>query len=174
MIILSPKLLNYVIVFKQRGETIVFITCYAPVNANPVPPPTPHLADPRNSDWEKVSVRIHTLPLAFNVRITTQKIYISTTCNVIISEWCWKELLLSESPVWSNRLLSYAGGIRIHFDRCIIGLYSVYTYCKGLVTWCLQSVKWPTMEASGYFHFSHRINKKNLTFWLPHHNLAGS
>ncbi len=44
-----------------------------------VPPP----GWPRDFWWKKgLSVRILTLPLAFTVRIPSQKIYISTICNV--------------------------------------------------------------------------------------------
>ncbi len=52
---------------------------YAHVNVN-------HVSDPRNSDGEKVSLRIPTMTLALTVRIPFQKIYISTNCKVRMSE----------------------------------------------------------------------------------------
>ncbi len=74
---------------------------YTLVSVNLVAPQ----ADTRNSD--RKCQNTHPL-MNFHVRIPSQNIYVSTICNYvrIMSEWCWKEILLSESPVWSNGPIS--------------------------------------------------------------------
>ncbi len=67
-----------------------------------------------SSEYWKIkyfSVRILTLPWTFTVRISSQKSYISTICNVrIMSELFQNKLLLSQSPVWSGGPLSESWG----------------------------------------------------------------
>ncbi len=71
--------------------------CKTYANVNPAAPPLPPRR-PKEFWWRKdLSVRIRTLPLAFSVRIPSQKIYIFT-----MLEWWPKELLLPESPVRSD------------------------------------------------------------------------
>ncbi len=66
-------------------------------------------ADPRILMEKRFVVRIPYLPLAFTVRIISQKIYISIICSIrMVSEWHLKELLLSECPVLSDGHRSYA------------------------------------------------------------------
>ncbi len=70
-------------------------------------------ADLMNSDIKCLFVRIPTMLLAFTLRIPSQKIIF---LPFLMSEWCQKEWLLSESPVWSDRPLSLTW---IPVDMCI-------------------------------------------------------
>ncbi len=84
--------------------------------------------------WRRgLSVRLPNLPLAFSQNA------LSIFLPFLMSEWCWNELLLSESPVFmvlSEEPLLYAGGgDKIHFGRfittynCIIRLF-VFEYSR--------------------------------------------
>ncbi len=61
-----------------------------------------------------------------------------------MSAWCLKELLLSESPVWSDGCQNPEGGLgapspRFHFDRCIR-----YSKCPlFLYSWLSYSTVYP-------------------------------
>ncbi len=66
---------------------------------------------PKEFWWRKcLSARIPTLKLAFTARIPSQNSYIFL--QFVMSEWCQKELFLSECHM--------PGVDRVHFDRCII------------------------------------------------------
>ncbi len=82
-------------------------------------PPPPTQADP-NKFWQKRFVRISTLPLAFTVRIPSQKINICKMCN---SRMILESIAVVRVPcmVRQNPVIWWGGGRTIHIDRCIIG-----------------------------------------------------
>ncbi len=99
---------------RPLASYLVCMIKYAHVNVNPAPPP----GWPNDSDWEKVccseSPPYHYLSLS---KSPPKR---STFVSFVVSEWCWKELLLSESSVCLDMPLSCVGVGRTHFDSCII------------------------------------------------------
>ncbi len=76
-----------------------------------------------DSDWQTVSVRIPWVSLGSTPQDSLWQVHKSFIfLPFLMSELCQKELLVLESPVWSDTSLSksyvWPGGARKHFDRC--------------------------------------------------------
>ncbi len=82
--------LNYMIL--HYITLVLLLNPYALVNVNPAAP-----GWPKDSDSERDCLS------------ESPSCQLSLSESFVMSEWCQKELLLSEPPLWSNCPLSYAG-----------------------------------------------------------------
>ncbi len=115
------------------GQTVNWNNGYAHIcQCESCAPPPPPSRLTQGILMEKGFVKSHPV---ISFRIPSQKIYISTNVR-IMSEWWWKELLLSESPVWSDGLLSYTSSPqdslwKVHYQQQMM----VFVKTNG-TSWC--------------------------------------
>ncbi len=126
--------------------------------------------------WRKgLSVRILALPLTFTVRIPTQKIYVSSICNVrmtleriaVVRVPC----ILRQTPV----IYLGGGGGRIHFDRCLkctttpaplwqhinvesTQLLILYIYIPVVFWWVWKIITWDILHQTLNNHWENNIS----------------
>ncbi len=94
-------LINILIGAFFHEESIIYAINNAPVKVSPLGVP-PRLTQGILMEKQFVGQNPHPA-MSSHYQNSLPKDYISTICNVrIMSEWYQKELLLSESPVWSD------------------------------------------------------------------------
>ncbi len=109
------------------------VNAYAPANVNPAPPGW------SKDFWQRfVSVRIPILSWTFNVRIPSQKIYISTICQNDVGKnfCCQKHLYGRTDPVRIMKVSHPPGftllGALMYINLCI-SLYSHLPLCLNVL-----------------------------------------